>query len=264
MQREKDTRHQLILSQIALVYQELVAISGIEMQKKLLSSESRLNEIEKQREQLANLLYELNMQKVQREKQLHLQIKQMEESEQRDEENFWLIQYQILLESQPIFVQMDLLGFDSKVKNILLNISKKNPDIPLSRYLQNLAQISYEQLQTFSARDLYESGINDHELCKQIYNQINEPKDDVSTTKDKDKDIDVPKTVAVDIRLWCQWECVVCLDEKSEIVFLPCGHVCTCAKCSQSISDCPMCRAHIQGKFEIDPLIQSIQSNSDI
>lgn len=257
MQREKDTRHQLILSQIALVYQELVAISGIEMQKKLLSSESRLNEIEKQREQLANLLYELNMQKVQRERQLREQIKQMEKSEQRDEENFWLIQYQILLESQPISVQMDLLGFDSKVKNILLNISKKNPDIPLSRYLQNLAQISYEQLQTISARDLYEFGINDHELCKQIYNQINESKDDASTTKDKD--IDVPKTVAVDIRLWCQWECVVCLDEKSQIVFLPCGHVCTCAKCSQNISDCPMCRAHIQGKFEIDPLIQSIQ-----
>lgn len=43
-------------------------------------------------------------------------------------------------------------------------------------------------------------------------------------------------------------KCIVCLDEERNICFLPCGHVCCCAKCAQDTirtmaKKCPLCRA---------------------
>ncbi|XP_046571622.1 baculoviral IAP repeat-containing protein 7-B-like [Haliotis rubra] len=41
--------------------------------------------------------------------------------------------------------------------------------------------------------------------------------------------------------------CKVCLDRTSCVVFLPCGHLVTCAECAPALSKCPICRAHIRG-----------------
>ena len=40
------------------------------------------------------------------------------------------------------------------------------------------------------------------------------------------------------------YECVVCLDASRTIVFVPCGHMCICEKCSEShvFENCPVCR----------------------
>lgn len=41
-------------------------------------------------------------------------------------------------------------------------------------------------------------------------------------------------------------ECVVCTDAANEVVFIPCGHFCTCAACAGRIkATCPLCRAKI-------------------
>lgn len=37
--------------------------------------------------------------------------------------------------------------------------------------------------------------------------------------------------------------CVMCLDQNVEIVFLPCGHFCSCSSCSQRCRTCPICRS---------------------
>ena len=39
--------------------------------------------------------------------------------------------------------------------------------------------------------------------------------------------------------------CVICLDENREMVFIPCGHICSCLKCAKKLKDCPMCRKKI-------------------
>lgn len=39
-------------------------------------------------------------------------------------------------------------------------------------------------------------------------------------------------------------ECCICLDAPPSVAFLPCGHVCCCAKCG-IVSICPMCRGNI-------------------
>lgn len=45
-------------------------------------------------------------------------------------------------------------------------------------------------------------------------------------------------------------QCVICLDDDPTIVFLRCGHICTCGDtCNSHLTTCPMCRASIVGKI---------------
>ena len=40
--------------------------------------------------------------------------------------------------------------------------------------------------------------------------------------------------------------CRVCLDAEMEIVFIPCGHMATCASCARNLQSCPICRTGIR------------------
>ena len=46
--------------------------------------------------------------------------------------------------------------------------------------------------------------------------------------------------------------CVVCMNQRRQVIFLPCGHVCVCARCSTEIVErdgiCPVCRRHIESR----------------
>ncbi len=46
-------------------------------------------------------------------------------------------------------------------------------------------------------------------------------------------------------------ECVVCMENKCDIIFLPCGHVCCCFNCESGVTDCPLCRASITQKVRL-------------
>ncbi len=39
--------------------------------------------------------------------------------------------------------------------------------------------------------------------------------------------------------------CVICMDEKPNAVFRPCGHLKCCEDCAITVKDCPMCRKKI-------------------
>jgi len=41
-------------------------------------------------------------------------------------------------------------------------------------------------------------------------------------------------------------ECKVCLSAEVGVVFLPCGHLATCVSCAPTLTNCPVCRSHIQ------------------
>ncbi|XP_062856991.1 E3 ubiquitin-protein ligase XIAP [Trichomycterus rosablanca] len=44
--------------------------------------------------------------------------------------------------------------------------------------------------------------------------------------------------------------CKVCMDRDISVVFLPCGHLITCEKCSAQLSKCPMCNTTITQKIK--------------
>lgn len=39
--------------------------------------------------------------------------------------------------------------------------------------------------------------------------------------------------------------CCICLENKADIVFIPCGHLSTCGRCTTNIKDCCVCRTNI-------------------
>jgi hypothetical protein len=48
-----------------------------------------------------------------------------------------------------------------------------------------------------------------------------------------------------------QMMCVVCFEQKKNIVFIPCKHCTCCEQCSVQIDSCPMCRTDIKERMEI-------------
>jgi hypothetical protein len=46
--------------------------------------------------------------------------------------------------------------------------------------------------------------------------------------------------------------CIICLEVQRSIAFVPCGHLCTCLKCSASLKQCPICRAPTEGRLTVD------------
>ncbi|KAM3964935.1 death-associated inhibitor of apoptosis 2 [Aphomia sociella] len=40
--------------------------------------------------------------------------------------------------------------------------------------------------------------------------------------------------------------CKVCMDSEVSVVFLPCGHLVSCARCGAALSACPLCRAAVR------------------
>ncbi|KAI0216724.1 Baculoviral IAP repeat-containing protein 2, partial [Lamellibrachia satsuma] len=45
--------------------------------------------------------------------------------------------------------------------------------------------------------------------------------------------------------------CKICMDDEAKILFLPCGHLCSCAKCAPALRNCPICRALIRGTVRV-------------
>lgn len=44
-------------------------------------------------------------------------------------------------------------------------------------------------------------------------------------------------------------DCVVCLSNEKDTVFVPCGHYYCCLECSTRLKDCPICRTRILQKI---------------
>ena len=46
-------------------------------------------------------------------------------------------------------------------------------------------------------------------------------------------------------------ECVICKQNKKDVLFLPCRHLCTCRSCADKIDDCPLCRTEIAADVDV-------------
>ena len=53
------------------------------------------------------------------------------------------------------------------------------------------------------------------------------------------------KDKIVDKVMQCRFICVVCKENKVDTVFLMCGHLVVCRKCSK-LTQCPECKSHIE------------------
>ncbi|XP_059160174.1 E3 ubiquitin-protein ligase XIAP-like isoform X2 [Physella acuta] len=48
-----------------------------------------------------------------------------------------------------------------------------------------------------------------------------------------------------------QTVCKICMDQEVAVIFLPCGHLASCADCASSRPDCPICKRQIRGSVRV-------------
>lgn len=269
---QQDHRANEISDHMAQIQNELASLTMVELKKRDMKVEFELEVMSEKREQLTRLLLDLMHKQKQRADDLQKMMKEMEEGKKQEQENYWLIQYQKLMDTKPKGLEDAEKSLDKEVKSILID-SGAEELIPLF----SAKNISLKQILFMDDADLEQIGVGSEYSRKTILNSILKFKDDEDRVASKQipksdgnasappvaEDEDVPSAPptngdtgdddpsAPPIETFQSTECVICLEKKCDIIFLPCGHLCCCSNCEPAMTSCPLCRAPISQKVKI-------------
>ncbi|XP_047624409.1 E3 ubiquitin-protein ligase LRSAM1 isoform X5 [Phacochoerus africanus] len=250
LQVKKDLMHRQIWKQIKLIETELLQLTQLELKRKSLDTEALQEMISEQRWALSSLLQQLLKEKTQREEELREILMELEAKSESKQENYWLIQYQRLLNQKPLSLKLQEEGLERQLVALLVELSAEH-------YLPIFAhhRISLDMLSRMGPRDLAKVGVSEAGLQHQILRRAQELLDAARTQPELKDEVlptapeEPPESVepsAPPEELEAQIsECVVCLELEAQVIFLNCGHVCCCRQCSQRLRTCPLCRQDI-------------------
>lgn len=245
---KNDARNWGLMEQIKIVESQIAAMTNLEIDKKKANQGELLNDVADKRVNLTFVLLDLMEQQDKRKKQLRETLLDMEN--QKTEDDFWLMQYQKLIDSRGVMQSMQasldpVLGY-----NFLLN-----GVIHVVPFLLKIWQKKDFQLEKVSDDDLQNAGIknatdrqgvlksisdfianrnsnnnNDSEddvQCVSMKN-IPGPSDKTATAPQEDSKPKSPTSSASSSRehpadAVNAIECVVCMDAQTRVIFLPCG-----------------------------------------
>ncbi|XP_021269371.1 E3 ubiquitin-protein ligase LRSAM1 isoform X5 [Numida meleagris] len=236
------------------------AFEALQVKKDLMHRQIRNQEvIMEQRQALGYLLQQLLKEKKQREEELQQILLEMEAKSETKQENYWLIQYQRLLNQKPLSLKLQEEGLEKQLVNLLTELSAE-------QYVPVFAhhRISLEVLSTMTASDLEKMGIAEAGLQRAILRRAQEILAVAKTIPELLRTVDTEVSAAVEPSAPeeeapssvvptappLQWdekksECVVCMEQEAQMIFLPCGHVCCCQTCCKRLQTCPLCRKDI-------------------
>ncbi|ESO00723.1 hypothetical protein HELRODRAFT_192587 [Helobdella robusta] len=202
--------------------------------------------------------------------QIHLV--EMENRCQSIQADYWLVQYQRLLDSKAeidLDAQIDLDVVD------LLKVTDTTEYIPI--FARKQVTMATMMSDSTDDRTLRQLGVSNEGARNKILQKVAWMRNNV----DQSKWSQTPQSPTPTAPLPSPWldatktstelpfaataatplpsvpvpqlrsECVVCLERTSDVLFLNCGHICTCLKCSQILTTCPMDRSSIQKKIQI-------------
>lgn len=264
LQVKKDLAHRQIRNQIRLIETELLQLTQLELKRKSLDTEMLQEMISEQRWALSNLLQQLLKEKTQREEELHDILVELEAKSETKQENYWLIQYQRLLKQKPLSLKLQEEGMERQLVALLAELAAEH-------YLPIFAhhRISLGMLSQMSPGDLAKVGVSEaglqHEILRRARNLLDSARVQPELKPSKDEVLGVleppavPQEVPESVRPSAPpaeldtptSECVVCLEQEAQMVFLPCGHVCCCQQCCQPLRTCPLCRQDISQRLRI-------------
>uniref|UniRef100_A0A8B9CST7 Leucine rich repeat and sterile alpha motif containing 1 n=1 Tax=Anser brachyrhynchus TaxID=132585 RepID=A0A8B9CST7_9AVES len=246
LQLKKDLMHRQIRNQIKLIETELLQLTQLELKRQELDTETLQGVIMEQRQALGYLLQQLLKEKKQREEELQQILLEMEAKSETKQENYWLIQYQRLLNQKPLSLKLQEEGLEKQLVNLLIELSAE-------QYVPVFAhhRISLQVLSTMTASDLEKVRDSRYtaqdllvlaELLKTVDAEV------PAAPEPSAPEEEAPSTVAPTappLRWDEKSECVVCMEQEAQTVFLPCGHVCCCQTCGKQLRACPLCRKDI-------------------
>lgn len=249
--------------EISLISSHLARLSTIEQEKKKLQLDYNYNELLHQRVQMVNLLDDLLNQQTKRRKQLIDTLKEMER-ETDNSTDFWLRNYQKLMDSAP----RTLLDVGKHLDPVFANYLVQEGVIHCLPFLVKFF-FSGKSLSDVTNENLKQSGISllvDREgilrainyyvgsKCKDNVCDVPDAPTPSAPTQPDAPEQNVTGVVAASEVEGTMYdsECVICMDEKCEAVFVPCGHMCCCLKCSKKeIDSCPLCRGDIERIIQV-------------
>ncbi|RXN10340.1 E3 ubiquitin- ligase LRSAM1 [Labeo rohita] len=193
---------------------------------------------------------------------------EMEQKSESNQQNYWMIQYQRLLDAKPLSLRMQEAAVDADLGNLLCKLSAQH-------YLPIIAhhRITAEALRRMTTKDLRKLGINEVGVQKALLHWARERtlSDPLPRTA-KELQEAGPSTPSAPLQQqltppltpstpltptapcpdrFNSSECVVCMEDESQVIFLPCGHVCCCQTCSSALQSCPLCRGSISQRVRL-------------
>ncbi|XP_074871593.1 E3 ubiquitin-protein ligase LRSAM1 isoform X2 [Carettochelys insculpta] len=261
LQVKKDLWHRQIRNQIKLIETELLQLTQLELKRQELDTEALQEEIAEQRRALSYMLQQLLKEKKQREEELQQLLLEMEAKSETKQENYWLIQYQRLLNQKPLSLKLQEEGLEKQLMNLLIELSAE-------QYLPIFAhhRLSLEVLSTMTHGDLEKMGITEAGLQRAILRRAQEIlavdksiPELLTSAEIQGPATREPSTPPEEILPSAPWqglaerksECVVCMDREAQMIFLTCGHVCCCQPCCEALHTCPLCRKDIVQRVRI-------------
>ncbi|XP_032274242.1 E3 ubiquitin-protein ligase LRSAM1 isoform X3 [Phoca vitulina] len=275
---EMDERFQQILSwqqmdqnkAISQILQESAmqkaAFEALQVKKDLMHRQIRNQEmISEQRWALSSLLQQLLKEKTRREEELREILTELEAKSETKQENYWLIQYQRLLNQKPLSLKLQEEGLERQLAALLVDLSAEH-------YLPLFAhhRISLDTLSRMSPADLAKVGISEAGLQQEILRRVQELLDaarmqpellnppkgevlgalEVPTAPEELPESVSPSAPPAELVVPTS-ECVVCLEREAQMIFLNCGHVCCCHQCCQPLRTCPLCRQEVTQRLRL-------------
>lgn len=271
LQLQKDAVHGYIRNQIKLIEGELKQLTKLEIKRRNLDAENLQEVLVEQRTALSDLLQQLLKQRDQREQELRQVLAEMELKSESNQQNYWMIQYQRLLDAKPLSLRMQEAGVEKELVNLLCKLSAQH-------YLPILAhhRVTTEALRHMNSSDLKKLGINEIGIQTALLNWARDHYPEAGACKAVQQEEEaavvptapsppsipsastfqipsppltpgtpVTPSVPSPVDGPGSSECVVCMETGSQVIFLPCGHVCCCQVCSDALQTCPLCRSNI-------------------
>jgi E3 ubiquitin-protein ligase LRSAM1 len=282
-----DARSWGLVHQVSLVESQLAALTAVEMERKKLQMSEQVEDLSQKRVALSILLMDLLSQQAERRRQLLNTLTEMEKRRWVEEEgqskdgDFWLRQYQRLLDSRPTcFVEMDQM-LDPLLAHHLVAAGVIHCLPFLARWSQ-----SKQALEDVTDSMLQQAGLTESEMRTAVLKAVRLYLDERAAAGKSENER--PRTLGTDLRPQpsappaslqtpgtdfrpqpsapptegeeeecgsahniAVAECVVCMDRKCEVILVPCGHMCCCIKCVDMVTACPMCRGTIEKKVRV-------------
>ncbi|KAM7003718.1 E3 ubiquitin-protein ligase LRSAM1 isoform 3-T4 [Passerculus sandwichensis] len=252
-----------ILQQVEM---QKTAFEALQVKKDLMHRQIRNQEaVTEQRRALGSLLQQLLKEKKQREEELQQILLEMEAKSETKQENYWLIQYQRLLNQKPLSLKLQEKGLEQQLVALLLELSAEQY-VPIFAH----HRISLDTLGTMSASDLEKLGVTEAGLQHAILRRAREilavattipelrraEESEAPAGPEPSAPLEEPPGPAAPTapalpREERQSECVVCMEREPQMIFLPCGHVCCCQGCCERLLSCPLCRQDIAQRVRI-------------
>jgi len=252
----QDTRHKEICSQVEQIQSELASLTMVEMTKKDLKVEFERDVMREKRETLTGMLMALMEQKEARQAELNDRLTELEKHKSQETDNYWLIQYQKLLDSKPKGLLEAEQQIDPVLKSVLFKAGAEEYVAIFAMKGVNMKQASF-----MNEKQLSELGVHNAYLRQRIVTALEEElcqdkqqhSGDTAPSAPLDLPSDLPSAPPLaPVETYQSNECVICLENKCNIIFLPCGHVCACWNCEAGLTECPLCRATIVQKVRLN------------